>query len=162
MITAENRKQLIAALEDLATTIERSPPPIVGSEINVYAASGSGSVIGQTTSVTAAGPGAGSVYGERISAIATRPGQSVTGKIINVVAGGPPPDQSQFQGPQSAAEVDDMIHQLRDAAKALETSDAPKSWIAGILPQVERWGWAALSGAISGATNALTRAYLGA
>jgi hypothetical protein len=153
------RQALIAALTDLAASIEKNPPPIVGSDIFVHAAGG-GHAVGSSISVTA-GPGSGSGTGQRISVVANRPGQTVIGQRIVVVAGGdagsvvPPP-----AGAQSVQEVDDTVQQLRDAAKALETSPASQSWIKGILAGAEKWGSAALSGAISGATNAATRFYL--
>jgi hypothetical protein len=77
----------------------------------------------------------------------------------DISVGGPPLVQSP-QNPPSIEEVTSTILQLREAAKALETSDASKSCIAELLAQVERWGSVALSGAISGATNAMTRRYL--
>lgn len=158
-ISPENRKLLVSALEALAATIERFPPPIVGSDIHVHAAPGAGSVTGQSISMTVSGSATGPTSGERISVVAG-PGQSVIGKRITVSVGGPPPVESIFQAPQSMEEISDVVVQLRAAIKTLETSDASKSWIAGLLAQADRWGSAALSGAISGATNAMTRAYL--
>jgi hypothetical protein len=70
----------------------------------------------------------------------------VTGSDISV--GAPPLVQSP-QNPLSIEEVTTTILKLREAAKAIETSDASKSCIAGLLAQVERWGSVALSGAIS-------------
>jgi hypothetical protein len=82
---------------------------------------------------------------------------SLIGSGIGV---GEPPLVQRPQNLPSMEEVTNTILQLREAAKALETSDASKARIAGLLAQVERWGSAALSGAMSSATNAMTKAYL--
>lgn len=156
----QNRRALITALNNLASSIEASPPPIIGNDIFVHA-TGGGSAIGSSVSVTA-GPGGGSSVGQRISVVANRPGQSVIGQRIVVVAGGAPQQVAALpSGAKSSEEIDDTIRQLREAAKALESSPASESWIKGVLATAEKWGSAALSGAISGASNAAARFYFG-
>lgn len=160
-MTNENRAALIGALKALAGAIEQNPPAIVGSDIFVHAAGG-GHAVGSSISVTA-GPGSGTGVGQRIEVVANKPGQTVIGQRITVVAGGPAGQVARPPaGASSQQEIDDAVQQLKDAAAALESSPASKGWIDGILTKVGKWGSPVLSGAISGATNAATRFYLGA
>lgn len=155
-MTPHNRGALADALSALAAEIEAHPPLIVGSDIFVHAAPGA-RAIGSSISVTV-GPGAGSSVGQRISVVA-QPGQSVIGQRITVVAGGGP-IQAPSPGASSQEEINSTVIQLRDAAKALASSSASEGWIRGILTTVSRWGSSALSGAVSGASNAAMRFYL--
>lgn len=155
-MTPANREALISALSTLAEKIEANPPPIIGSDIFVRAAPGAGA-IGSSISVTA-GVGAGSLIGQRISVVA-QPGQSAIGQRITVVAG----DGQASAPPRGAAsrqEILDAVTQLREAAKVLTSSSGSQGWINGILETVSKWGSAALSGAVSGATSAAMRFYL--
>ncbi|WP_291422865.1 hypothetical protein [Acidocella sp.] len=155
-ITPANRDALIEALSTLANEIEANPPPIIGSDIFVQGAPGA-EVIGSSISVTA-GQGAGGGVGQRISVVA-QPGQSAIGQRITVVAGdgpvsAPPP------GAGSRQEINDAVAQLRDAACVLASSSASEGWIRSIVDGVSKWGSVALSGAVSGASNAVVRFYL--
>lgn len=131
---------------------------IIGSDISVHAASGAGSVIGQSLLVAIDGSATGEVVGQRVSVSADRPRQSLIGQRISVGIGRPPPVENR--APQRE-EVNDTIGQLREAAKALKTSDAPRSWVTGLLTRVERWEVPALSGAISGVAGAMTQWAIG-
>jgi len=155
-MTPENRSALIGALVDLADQIEANPPVIIGSDIFVQGAPGARAV-GSHISITS-GDGRGSGVGQRISVVA-QPGQSVIGQRITVVAsGGPIPVTPTGAG--SRKEIDDAVKQLREAAEALKSSSASGTWIESILSTVSNWGSSALSGAISGASNAVVRFYL--
>lgn len=155
-MTPANRDTLIEALSILANEIEANPPPIIGSNIFVQGAPGA-RVIGSSISVTA-GPGAGGGVGQRISVVA-QPGQSVIGQRITVVAGDGPMSVPP-RGAGSRQEINDTATQLREAARVLASSSASEGWIKGILGAVSNWGSAALSGAVSGASNAVVRFYL--
>jgi len=155
-MTPANRSALISALVALADEIMANPPLIIGSDISVQAAPGA-SATGLAISVTA-GPGAGSGVGQRIHIVA-QPGQSVIGQRITLgVGAGQTP--APPAGARSQQEISDTVTQLRDAAQALASSPASESWIKGILRTISAWGSAALSGAVSGASNAATRFYL--
>jgi hypothetical protein len=155
-MTQENRRALIDALLDLATEIEKSPPLIIGSDIFVQASHNS-RVVGSSISVDAGSEG-GSGVGQRVSVVA-QPGQSVIGQRITVVARAGA-SQAPPSGALSEGEIIDAVAQLKEAASALVSSPASEGWIGGMLKKVASWGSAALSGAISGATNAATRFYL--
>jgi hypothetical protein len=153
---AETRIDLIKSLEILASEIEKSPPPIIGSDIFVQTSNG-GSAIGSSISITA-GSGANSMIGERITVVANKPGQTVIGKRITMVAGDGPA-VAPPSGASSAAEIDATVQQLIEAANTLRKTDASKGWIQSLLDKASSWGTPALSGAISGASNALVRFY---
>jgi len=144
-------------LNDLASEIEKFPPAIIGSDIFVHSSNG-GRAIGSSISITA-GSGGGAMVGERITVIADKPGQTVIGKRITMVVGdGPaiaPPS-----GASSQTEIDEIIQQLREAAGILKDTNASKGWIKSLLDKVSSWGTPALSGAISGASNAMTKFFL--
>jgi hypothetical protein len=156
-MTSENRQALIDALNLLAAAIEANPPPIIGSDIFVQAGPGA-SAVGSSISVTAGRPGSSGV-GQRISVVAG-PGQSVIGQRVTVIAGGDGAVRAPAPGAGSPDEVSDAISQLRDAAQTLASSPASKGWIESTLNKVSGWGSSALSGAISGASNAAMRFYL--
>lgn len=151
-----NRGALIHALLTMAETIEGNPPPIVGSDIFVHAAPGA-RAIGSSISVTA-GPGAGSGVGQRVSVVA-QSGQTVIGQRITVVVGGDPV-QPPPSGASSQEDISHVVVQLREAANVLSSTDASRGWIEGLLDKVSKWGSPALSGAVSGASNALARFFL--
>lgn len=154
--TQDRRQALIDALTSLADKIETSPPPVIGSDIFVRAGPGA-SAIGSSISVVAGGGGAGGV-GQRISVVA-QPGQSVIGQRITMVVGDGP-TQAPPAGASSQSEIAEVVAELRDAAKVLASSSGSETWVKGILKKATAWGSAALTGAISGASNAAMKFYL--
>lgn len=152
--------ELIKALQELADAIEANPPPIVASDIRIHASSGS--VVGQSINMKVGPNGGGSAVGQRIFIVADRPGQTVIGQRINLTLGGEFSPEKEPQLPSSANEIDALVNQLRSASDTLKATTSSRTWISGLVDQASKWGHSAISGAVSGAANALVRAHLGA
>ncbi len=122
-----NTLELADVLERIASAIEANPAPIIGQQITVSNDGRSGSVTGMSINVTSDGRNSGPVIGNYIS-------------VSN-------------QGGRRLEEAK-IIDELREAAKAVRSGSAPKSWVIGLLERAQTIGGRVLGAAVvAGATD---------
>jgi hypothetical protein len=134
----QEAKLLIGALGKIVEQMTAYPHTVIGSQniVRVDSNTSGGTIVGENVSVVV-GAGSG--------------GGTVIGKSVTVSLTGPSPVEKQ------------IVEELR-AAMASIASEAspPKSWLLGLLKRVSDLGNRALDAAVTAATAAAAKFFLGA